>query len=799
MRSLDQLRSSQESDGGPLKQDGKKRFLIIGETGAGKTTFLNLLEKRLLCRNGVGPDGIEEDKKYSSAIGFGEAANKKEGESLTQDVTSYADTWSPDIEWLDSPGIGDTRGVKFDLQHLEKIINALGNLDYLSGIILMMNGDRARLDTRTVAILGHLFQYIPLSFIPNLFLVCTHVDEEEVKPFYEMMKGANLDMFFASNKFHLQNPIGKIFKAPFNSFSTKNQTRFVDDLKEVNSILDGLFKTLSEAEAQPVSEFIEINRLQHSYQTLIKGILDKAKEISKVQRDLTSALKDCDEKQTLFGCNDFLRAKFVEVTEMKIDPGTHNTVCNAPGCTSVCHVGCHVAGFISKCHVNLNGFCSVCRHSIQLHTHTGVNWEKVKKRQGDEVDVEAKSRAQTALSTARTVKQCFEAMQAHLVVETRANQKDLMNCFAQMRGICLPLVYSQFLRSKLNLVLQEYTTERSDGVPCPPSAQVLRMLVADARMHGVDVSEITEVLHTSGFDFAGSDLKDAKLDEARPPGADLKAVERMEVAWLVEKVRPRMPALVMRLSAREQEARNSPPCEEASESAPLEQSPCTAAAPIVETRQMPPTEMKAFIEHTLRQMLSLGKPDEVHECLQRIQTLELESTPPAYLPTRPSSPPEEVQSCARAEGCAETVLDSPTPPPLPPAATPAADVKLTSLPFLVSPPLHLKLAAASLLGTSLLGDDMLRPWCVAIKLPAAKLDLIVAKLEAQDVTGVDSLMQLSEDDLVAILGPQLATVAVRNCLVLALKALQVEHALFMSMLSTDSTIPKEPSVVGAGA
>ncbi len=49
---------------------------------------------------------------------MGEADGKKEGESLTDTVTSYEDNFCPEVFWLDTPGLGDTRGVKFDLQHL---------------------------------------------------------------------------------------------------------------------------------------------------------------------------------------------------------------------------------------------------------------------------------------------------------------------------------------------------------------------------------------------------------------------------------------------------------------------------------------------------------------------------------------------------------------------------------------------------------------------------------------------------------------------------------------------------------
>jgi hypothetical protein len=72
-------------------------------------------------------------------------------------------------------------------------------------------------------------------------------------------------------------------------------------------------------------------------------------------------------------------------------------------------------------------------------------------------------------------------------------------------------------------------------------------------------------------------------------------------------------------------------------------------------------------------------------------------------------------------------------------------------------------------------DGKLRQWCVAIKIPEAKVDLIVAALEAQDFTDVDALVELSEKDLAQTLGP-LATLAVKAKILQAVTALMIVHA-----------------------
>eukprot|EP00463_Aulacantha_scolymantha_P002419 TRINITY_DN312_c0_g1_i1.p1 TRINITY_DN312_c0_g1~~TRINITY_DN312_c0_g1_i1.p1 ORF type:complete len:139 (-),score=11.60 TRINITY_DN312_c0_g1_i1:106-522(-) len=66
---------------------------------------------------------------------------------------------------------------------------------------------------------------------------------------------------------------------------------------------------------------------------------------------------------------------------MEIDLRSHDTRCAADFCTSICHQDCNGVGFIHNCNciVSRKGFCTKCRHSIEMHIHTGVHYYDVTK------------------------------------------------------------------------------------------------------------------------------------------------------------------------------------------------------------------------------------------------------------------------------------------------------------------------------------------------------------------------------------------------------------------------------------
>ena len=89
-------------------------LMVVGQTGSGKTTLLNAYINYLM--------GINYEDNFRYVI-INEEFNKKQDQSQTTEVTIY-NVKAPDgtiIQIIDTPGFGDTGGIKKDIEITQKI------------------------------------------------------------------------------------------------------------------------------------------------------------------------------------------------------------------------------------------------------------------------------------------------------------------------------------------------------------------------------------------------------------------------------------------------------------------------------------------------------------------------------------------------------------------------------------------------------------------------------------------------------------------------------------------------------
>ncbi|KAL9616705.1 MAG: hypothetical protein Q9160_008458 [Pyrenula sp. 1 TL-2023] len=152
-----------------LDQSNYLNILILGETGVGKSTFINAFVNYLyfeslddaLQHEGLQwiiPCSFATQTMDRSSPGSAIIENKikvgtredehdgSTGQSATQSTQVYPITvgsWT--YRLIDTPGIGDTRGLEFDKQNMIDILATVSGYDYLHGIIILLKSNNARL------------------------------------------------------------------------------------------------------------------------------------------------------------------------------------------------------------------------------------------------------------------------------------------------------------------------------------------------------------------------------------------------------------------------------------------------------------------------------------------------------------------------------------------------------------------------------------------------------------------------------------------------------------------------------
>jgi len=474
---------------------GKKptrNILVIGETGAGKTTFLNLIFNRLKI--------IEVKKDTQAKWFFGgehekkdnKGAIKKKGTSLTDSITEHTDPVDNNIHWFDTPGLGDTRGLDYDLRHLSKIIASLGKMKDINIILLMMNGQANRLPPRTISIFGQLYQYIPKDFLPNIFLVLTRTDHETCNKYIEMMRAHHLLIFPDKNIFVVENPIGDLLEKPCGEYSTKRQRRIQEDMFETRKELGAMFNKLTTKESMDVSKFVELKAKMDSYKGRVENLLEKSKIHAESKEKLAEAQKKS--KKTKDQAADSSKYEvWVKIFEKKkvIDNTQQNdTFCTESGCTSICHRDCSVAGFIDNCLVFSNSSsCSQCGHLASKHRHKGVHWKTFEKEQ-KVIDENLKAEIERIAKNAKNEEERQRGFLDTLTGAIQTSMDGIRASFCAFQELCLPLVYKQYITKKLVSAVEEYKVNQESQKYAKNETlrDYIQIIIAEAYAHKINIA-----------------------------------------------------------------------------------------------------------------------------------------------------------------------------------------------------------------------------------------------------------------------------------------------------------------------
>jgi GTPase SAR1 family protein len=274
-----------------------KRFILLGDAGAGKSSFINLLHNQFYgtreadkifcdypqvklaipCANWL--DCL--DQKYKD--NHSERDINDQTQSQTQICTSYAfRTENIHLQIIDTPGFNDTNGIDADEQNLAFIEKALKEVPFLSGIIMVVNGAIPRLGVSFKNFLHLLHQVWPNDLLNNCVAILTNCDELSVNldPLV-LHRDLNVD---DSKTFHLQN---SLFRWDRKNQSSKTIRRFRQDFEDNSETINKLVRRLLQFDDVSTQSF-EVGAIK---------ILIIEKCVSQSVRDMIDLLQSYKEQQ----------------------------------------------------------------------------------------------------------------------------------------------------------------------------------------------------------------------------------------------------------------------------------------------------------------------------------------------------------------------------------------------------------------------------------------------------------------------------------------------------------------------
>lgn len=405
-------------------------ILILGETGVGKSTFINafvnyltydtlddaMKAKKLDC---IIPfsfatqvvDKTDPRRPFvTTTVSAGVSKNEQDGSkghSATQKTLVHTvQIGSRIVRLFDTPGIGDTRGARQDTENMADILSVLSNYDKLHGILILLKPNNSRLTVMFRFCIKELLTHLHRDAARNMVFGFTNTRGSNYKPgdTFEPLKrelSCNKEVeigLFEQTVYCFDSESFRYLAAYHQGVDLGDQGDYNRSWEKSAHESHRLLKYFGDLKPHQVTSTVSLNETRHLITELTKPmaeIMQVMNDTIKVNQDQIKSLREDklkaqDLEQQLYVTMRTLQAQkldrprtvcshanCIDHQDDGTDPGKPNLrVVYKTRCHNPCYLDNIPADQIA--HPELinctafagnNGFCTGCKHSWQVHLH----------------------------------------------------------------------------------------------------------------------------------------------------------------------------------------------------------------------------------------------------------------------------------------------------------------------------------------------------------------------------------------------------------------------------------------------
>ncbi|KAA8896253.1 hypothetical protein FN846DRAFT_921745 [Sphaerosporella brunnea] len=405
-------------------------ILILGETGVGKSTFINafvnyltydtledaMKAKGLNCiipfsfATQVVDKSDPRGRFVQTTVSAGASKNEMDGskgQSATQKTLVHSvQIGSYTVRLFDTPGIGDTRGASQDAENMADILSVLSNYEKLHGIVILLKPNNSRLTLMFRFCIKELLTHLHRDATRNMVFGFTNTRGSNYKPgdtFEPLRKelSANKDVdigLFEDTVYCFDSESFRYLAAYHQGVDLGDRADYSRSWEKSAQESQRLLTKFQNLTPHLVKSTVSLNETRHMITELTKPMAEIMRTMNdtiKVNEEQIQSLSEDKLKKEDLEKQLFVTMKTLQAHKLDMA----RTVCSHADCIdhqddgtdpnkvnlrvvykTRCHDPCYLANVpadqiahrdLISCtafHGN-NGFCWRCSHSWQLHLH----------------------------------------------------------------------------------------------------------------------------------------------------------------------------------------------------------------------------------------------------------------------------------------------------------------------------------------------------------------------------------------------------------------------------------------------
>eukprot|EP01084_Bolivina_argentea_P263713 446437_1 len=358
-----------------LKHVESKTMLVIGQTGAGKTTLINGMMNYIY--------NIKYEDNYRLRLIEEKEKQSLQAESQTDHVSVYQvskpefdSNIDYDLNIIDTPGFGDTRGILKDAEILVDLTYLLDNtLNGIDAICFVMKSTTNRLTSAQQYVFNSVLNLWSKDIEPNMFILLTFCEGKNAQIINSLVQHPQFssckNIFQFNNSAYCHDPT-----------DIKSQDDDMDGLSDqFNKIywkmsengFKSFFKVLNDTKPKSTINSRNVLRQRAKIDNKIEIILNEkdnllhqTQKIVQYQRLIGKYDDDIEYNEDT--------TQITKHMDMVKEYKNFNTITNCNHCNKTCHSDCKKSD-IKNCNVmNEDRCCKICGCHWSEHTNNNYIW-----------------------------------------------------------------------------------------------------------------------------------------------------------------------------------------------------------------------------------------------------------------------------------------------------------------------------------------------------------------------------------------------------------------------------------------